>query len=103
MKVQKEKIQHGGDLSGANMAMMLDEFCNRADESDVKEFVDQLIHRTHRTLQQRIMNLMVSSIEKWASLLEEREYDARNEATVKLAKKMIAATGDKYDRFLPLI
>ena len=45
---------------------------------------------------------MVKSLEAWAEL-PEGQYDGRNEATVKLARKIIAATGDKYDRFLPLI
>ncbi len=98
----KPKTQHGRDLSGTDMAMMLDEFANKADDSDVQEFVEQLISRTHRTLQQQIMNLFIASIEKWASLGTD-QYDLRNEATVKLCKKIIAATGDKYDRHLPLI
>lgn len=95
------KTQHGRDLTGAEMCQMLDEFCNSiGGTDDVKDFVEQLTHRTHRTLQQRIMALFVAAIEAWAA---EEHFDARNEATVQLAKKIVAATGDKYDRHLPLI
>lgn len=98
----KSKTQHGRDLSGADMAMMLDEFANGADAKEYADFVEQMTNRTHRTLQQRVMGLFVKCIEAWAALPEGR-YDGRNEATVKLAQKMVAGSGDKYDRHLPLI
>jgi hypothetical protein len=94
------KTQHGRELTGAEMAMMLDEFCNAADSKEVTDFVQQITTRTHRTLQQRIMGLFVKTIEAWAETKENR-YDQRNEATIKLARKMIAGSGDKYDRCLP--
>ncbi len=96
------KTQHGRDLSGSEMAQMLDEFCNGAGEGEVSDFVSQTTAGTHRTLQQRIMGLFVKTIEAWAET-KENWYDQRNEATIKLARKMIAATGDKYDRCLPRI
>lgn len=95
------KTQHGRDLDGAEMAQILDEFANKADAGEVAQFVEQLTNRTHRTLQQRIMALFVRAIEAWAE--DKGGHDARNEATVKLAKRMIDASGDKYDRYLPLI
>lgn len=82
---------------------MIDEFVNASGKDKYPEFVETLTLRTHRTLQQKIMGLFVASIEGWAKCAEERQFDARNEATVKLAKKMIDATGDKYDRGLPYI
>lgn len=96
------KTQHGRELSGAEMAQMLDEFCNGSDKPEQEQFVQQITTRTHRTLQQRIMGLFVKTIEAWAET-KENWYDQRNEATIKLARKMIAATGDKYDRGLPLV
>lgn len=96
------KTQHGRELTGVEMAQMVDEFSNAAGEKEAADFVSQVTTRTHRTLQQRIMNLFVKTIEAWAET-KENWYDARNEATIKLARKMIAATGDKYDRCLPLI
>jgi hypothetical protein len=98
------KTQHGRDLTGEEMAQMLDEFCNGLDRREVPKFVEQVTLRTHRTLQQKIMGLIVPLLEAWAEQAKSPgRFDARNEATVKLAKKMIDATGDKYDRALPLI
>lgn len=94
------KTQHGRDLTGAEMAEMLDEWANSHRSEDVKEFADQIVNRTHRTLQQRVMGTFVAVIEMWA---ETKSFDGRNEATVKLAKKFVEATGDKYDRNLPYI
>ena len=95
---------HGRDLTGAEMAQMLDEWLNSGSRQGSKEwedFVEQLTCRAHRTLQQKAMGLFVSCIEAWAG--DEGGHDGRNEATHKLAKKIVEATGDKYDRHLPYI
>jgi hypothetical protein len=98
------KTQHGRDLTGEEMAQMLDEFANSCYRDQKQAFVEQITQRTHRTLQQSIMGLFVGVLEVWAENAKSPgRYDARNEATVKLAAKMIEATGDKYDRGLPLI
>lgn len=98
------KTQHGRDLTGREMAEMLDEFVNAHGKSQIDDFTVQVTMRTHRTLQQGIMRLFIATIEAWANLAEKPGFfDGRNEATVKLAKKMIDATGDKYDRLLPTI
>jgi hypothetical protein len=89
-------------MTGTELADALADFVNGGDKKDVEEFVQQLTNRTHKTLQQGAMRLFVATIEKWASL-NENQYDLRNEATVKLAKRIINATGDKYDRGLPLV
>ncbi len=97
------KKQHGSELTGAEMAQMLDEFCNSGDRKgskNWKDFVEQVCARTHRTLQQKIMALFLACIEGWAS--DEFGHDARNEATVKLCQK-ICQTFDQYDRTLPYI
>lgn len=96
------KAQHGRDLAGDEMAQVLDEFVNGANENHIQDFVAQVTKCTHRTLQQSIMRLFVATIEAWASLPESR-YDLRNEATIKLCKKIVQATGDKYDRYLPTV
>ena len=94
------KTQHGRDLTGDEMAQILDEFCNGAGDKQYAQFTEQVTTRTHRTLQQKIMGLMVRTIEAWANT---PHFDARNEATVELARKIVKATGDKYDRHLPCI
>lgn len=91
---------HGRDLTGAELAQLVDEFVNSGKKEEVEAFADHIVNRTHRTLQQRIMGLFVATIEKWAAV---PSFDARNEATVKLCKKIVEATGDKYDRMLPYI
>ena len=70
------------------------------DSKEIEAFVRELTHVEHRTNQQRTMGLIVKVLEAWAA---QTSFDARNEATIKLAKKMIDATGDKYDRGLPYI
>ena len=95
------KTQHGRDLSGAEMGQMLDEFLNSYDTTRVAEFVEHVTCRVRRTLQQRMMGTFMACIEAWAA--DKGGHDARNEATVKLAKKITEATGDKYARFLPFI
>lgn len=94
------KTQRGSELTGEEMAEMLDEFSNvMGNREKVAAFAEQVTKRTHRTLQQKIMGLYVACIEEWAK--DEFGHDARNEATVQLCKKIVAATGDKYDRMLP--
>jgi hypothetical protein len=104
MRDGKERT-HGRDLTAAEMAQTLDEFVNSGSmgKEKTKEFVEQIVNRTHRTLQQLIMGLFVATIEGWAEACDQNNFDGRNESTVKLAKKIITATGDKYDRGLPYV
>jgi len=95
------KTQNGRDLTGREMAEMLDEFANGAGREQIPAFVEQVTQNTHRTLQQRIMGVFVACIEAWAE--DKGGHDGRNEATHKLCKKICEATGDKYDRMLPYI
>jgi hypothetical protein len=93
---------HGRDLSPEEMAQLVAEFVNGANEGDIENFALYLTERVHRTNQQGVMGLFVRCIEKWARL-SSGEFDLRNQATVDLCKKMIEATGDIYDRFLPRV
>lgn len=95
------KQDHGRDLTGQEMGEMLDEFCNGGRKEEIAALVDHVTRRAHRTLQQRIMGVFVACMEAWAE--GKGGSDPRNEATVALCKKMIAATGDRYDRHLPYI
>jgi hypothetical protein len=95
------KTQHGRDLSPEEMAQMIDEYVNsHNDKEDREAFVDQVVYRTHRTLQQNVMRYVVALIEKYASLCD-AEYDARNAASVRLSKKIVETT--YAERFLPHI
>ena len=71
------------------------------DKELIAEFVGQMANE-HRTLQQGFTRLCVTWLEHLAAL-NENQYDLRNAASVQLARKIVKATGDKYDRFLPLV
>jgi len=71
---------------------------------DSKEFVEAM-SRQHRTLQQSFTGVCVAWLHH-LSKLEEFRYDGRNEASVQLAKKLLAERPDfdpKYDLYLPLV
>lgn len=97
------KTQHGRDLTPEEMAEMLDEFVNcHNSTADRETFVEKVVFGTHRTLQASIMRYFVALVEKYATLTS-GQFDGRNEAVVKLAKKFVEGSGDKYDRNLPYI
>jgi hypothetical protein len=57
------------------------------------DFVE-VVTRAHRTLQQSAFKLFMACIKEWAT---HEYYDARNEATVKLSRRIVAALGDDVD------
>ena len=63
-----------------------------------KDFVE-VVTRAHRTLQQSAFRLFMACIKEWAT---HEHYDARNEATVKLSKRIVEALGDEID-YTPFI
>lgn len=72
---------------------------------DEAQFADQ-ITRAHRTLQQSAMRAFLACIQQWGVLpagfdAHPHAYDARNEATVLLCRRIVAALGDNTR--LPLI
>jgi hypothetical protein len=73
---------------------------NTFDDSYTAEFVAQMA-REHRTLQQGFTRLTVQWLAHLAAL-PEGHYDLRNEASVMLARKMLA-DAEKHGAFLPTI
>lgn len=63
-----------------------------------KEFVE-VVTGDHRTLQQAAFRLFISCIKEWAT---HEHYDARNETTVKLSKRIVEALGDDMD-YIPFV
>lgn len=61
-------------------------------------FVD-VVTREHKTLQQSAFRLFMACVKEWAT---HEYYDDRNEATVKLSKRIVEALGDEigYTPFL---
>lgn len=83
------------------MAEKMAKFANNVTfNRDIPYFVEAM-GREHRTLQQSFSGLCFAWIQHLASL-EENQYDARNEASVKTAKKIMEHI-DKYDIMLPFI
>ena len=95
---------------GKALAKSLGDAVNSMDTRDfILGFVEEL-SRTHRTLQQAATGVMVGWFIHLASLREKGYFDGRNEASVKLAERIIsgAAFEDTYkgrasDTYLPFI
>lgn len=62
------------------------------------EFVE-VVTNDHRTLQQAAFRLFMASVREWAT---HEHFDARNEATVTLSKRIVAALGEDIER-IPFI
>ena len=58
---------------------------------EARDFVEELTLRTHRTLQQKAMGVFIQVMIAWAENAKKGSgwYDARNEATVKMAAKIV--------------
>lgn len=59
-----------------------------------KGFVE-VVTNDHRSLQQSAFRLFAACIREWS---EHEFYDARNEATVTLSKRIVAALGEDLER-----
>lgn len=73
---------------------------NMTFKQDIPHFVEAM-SKEHRTLQQSFTGLCFAWIQHLASL-QDGQYDGRNEASVKAAKKIMSQF-DKYDLSLPFI
>ncbi len=95
----------GDELSrrktGEEAAMELERFVNvmcNCQEND--NFVEYIVHRTHRTLNQGIMGLIFAIIKEEAKNDALQRYDARNEASVKACAKLSPLLEDVYLPFI---
>ena len=75
----------------------LSRFVNVYGNGHYKEFAKEMMYE-HRTLQQNCMRLFMSVIKEWS---EQKSYDARNEATILLSRKIMESVKD--DNYLPFI
>lgn len=73
--------------SGKDMAEELARFANNY-VADQTGFV-QGLYSEHRTLQQSVMRLFIAWVREMANDFDRNSYDLRNEATVRLAKKIV--------------
>ena len=60
------------------------------------------MHNEHRTLQQAFTRFVLAWLVHLAEL-KEGHYDGRNEASVRIARKLLEGVDVKYDLHLPLI
>lgn len=81
------------NTQGQDAAQALLDFVNTSPSQEDKAFAEYITTRGHRTLQQRVMGLMLECIDQWADNLGKGTYDARNEATVMLALRIKQALG----------
>ena len=85
---------NAGRQAAAALTNYVNGYCG---PTDTESFVDTIL-REHRTLQQSTMRLIMATIKEWAKC---KHYDLRNEATIELARHIVANL-PKHDA-LPLI
>jgi len=84
------------------LVSVIEDFVNTFNYDRLRELGRALASdKVHRTLQQNIMRVVLAFIEAQATKKEER-YDARNEATVHLCRKLLEGVEERY-RHLPTI
>lgn len=93
------------NTQGQDAAQALLDFVNTSPSQEDKAFAEYITTRGHRTLQQRVMGLMLECIDQWAADRARKLYDARNEATVTLAAQIKDTFGEDWEivRRLPFI
>lgn len=97
MAIDREKLI-GGE-KGRELAREVSNMLNSFNDDNMEAFVDEM-NREHRTLQQNFMKLLVFWIRLQAEKTE-HQYDARNEASVLLAKQIVEKLENRLH--LPLI
>ena len=90
-------------MDARETARALANFANGASKKDIEEFVDELVNRTHRTLQQRVVAVFMGPVvDAYVDAEKSGRTDLRNAAAAKLCKR-IAGIFDKFERTLPVI
>jgi hypothetical protein len=86
--------------TGKDVADSLSKMVNRMGGGpELKDFVDAVTN-DHRTLQQQTFGAFMACIEKWS---KSDRFDARNEYTIKMCKKMMEAVKDEWTGRCPMI
>jgi hypothetical protein len=86
--------------AGQDAAYILSQMVNRMGGGpERKDFVDAVTN-DHRTLQQQTFGLFMSCIETWS---KSDRFDARNEYTIKMCKKMMESVKDEWFGRCPMI
>ena len=77
------------ELQGKKLAQQLADFVNAESSDAVQGFLDELTHKTHRTLQQGVFRLFCRLVLRWSQAKTEQRYDLRNEFTVESSQKFV--------------
>ncbi|RLI66826.1 MAG: hypothetical protein DRO67_00185 [Candidatus Asgardarchaeum californiense] len=64
---------------------------------DVNTFIDKIVCRTHRTLQQSIGGLVFALIRKWAEMYRKDMYDLRNEQLCQVCHNIDETMTQEYN------
>ncbi len=88
--------------TGKEMASMFEDFVNTFDNKSKKEFAENIVYRTHRTLQQSMFAVFMECIKLWGVMYDQGNYDLRNEETCKKAHDIMKLFGEDAT-YLPLI
>jgi hypothetical protein len=90
-------------LTGSEAGEYMERFVNvMSHATEDKDFVEYIVHRTHRTLNQSFIGLMLKVLVEEASLHTTGRFDGRNEASVKTCKSIVERM-DGADMYLPFI
>lgn len=79
---------------GEEMARAIADFMNVYGFQE-STFIETLVYRTHRTLQQTLFGVMLKMIYKWAEMYENERFDLRNEDTCRISKQIKDALGEE--------
>jgi len=80
--MDKDLIEQERTETAVDLARSLGQFVNQfGHRKDI--FIEQLVGRTHRSLQQNLGRLVFALIRAWGKEYENGRYDMRNEALVK--------------------
>lgn len=80
----------------------LTRLANSFSSDNLELLVGHLVDTTHRTLQQSLMRgFVLPLLKRWSEDFKNGHYDLRNEATVKLANKIVESIKD--NEYLPFV
>ena len=97
-EIRQFELQKGLEMKAEELARDITKFFNSFDDENRFKLLSDNLLNEHRTLQQTTMKFMIHMMKEWA---KSERYDGRNEATVKLCKKITEEFKD--DLYLPMV
>lgn len=97
-KIKSERLRRP---SGEEAGEFIENFVNTFDDSGKKEFVKYIVNKTHRTLNQSIIDMFFQAIYLQAENHLTGRYDARNEYATNICYKVKQFINDEV--YFPMI